>query len=64
MNSNTFSNEDRPMIDAQQKSLGDNTDLMSLKPVLLTTDGPSVQARRVVQRLLEEERRGSRPVAN
>jgi phenylpropionate dioxygenase-like ring-hydroxylating dioxygenase large terminal subunit len=60
---NTFTTEDKPVIEAQQKAMGDTTDLMSLKPVLLTTDGPAVQARRVVQRLLDEERAGMRTLA-
>ncbi|MEW6436361.1 MAG: aromatic ring-hydroxylating dioxygenase subunit alpha [Pseudomonadota bacterium] len=51
-----FDNEDKPMIEAQQSGMGSTTDLMSLKPVLLTTDGPSVRARRLVQRLIDEER--------
>lgn len=51
-----FDNEDKPMIEAQQRGMGETTDLMSLKPVLLTTDGPSVKARRIVQRLVDEER--------
>ena len=60
---NIFTNEDKPMIEAQQRSMGDTTDLMSLKPVLLKTDGPSVRARRIVQRLLDEERASMRTLA-
>jgi vanillate O-demethylase monooxygenase subunit len=60
---NIFTDEDKPMIEAQQRSMGDTTDLMSLKPVLLKTDGPSVRARRIVQRLLDEERASMRTLA-
>lgn len=53
-----FTREDKPMIEAQQRNIGATSDLLSLKPVLLTTDVPSVRARRIVLRLLEEERVG------
>jgi phenylpropionate dioxygenase-like ring-hydroxylating dioxygenase large terminal subunit len=49
-----FNNEDKPMIEAQQQAMGDNDDLLSLKPVLLSTDSPSVRARRIVLRLINE----------
>lgn len=54
-----FNNEDKPMIEAQQTVVGEADDFLSLKPVLLATDGPSVQARRIVLRLLREERPGT-----
>jgi phenylpropionate dioxygenase-like ring-hydroxylating dioxygenase large terminal subunit len=50
-----FNNEDKPMIEAQQFAMGDTDDLLSLKPVLLSTDAPSVRARRIVLRLIGEE---------
>jgi phenylpropionate dioxygenase-like ring-hydroxylating dioxygenase large terminal subunit len=55
-----FNNEDKPMIEAQQFAMGDTDDLLSLRPVLLSTDGPSVKARRVIQRLLKEEQPAGR----
>jgi phenylpropionate dioxygenase-like ring-hydroxylating dioxygenase large terminal subunit len=51
---NIFTNEDKPMIEAQQRAIGDTDDLLSLRPILLSTDGPAVKARRVIQRLLKE----------
>ena len=51
-----FRNEDEPMIEACQRRMG-TTDLMSLKPVLLPTDGPSIRARRVISLKLEAENR-------
>ena len=42
-----FRNEDEPMIEACQRNMG-TSDLMSLKPVLLQTDGPAVRARRII----------------
>jgi phenylpropionate dioxygenase-like ring-hydroxylating dioxygenase large terminal subunit len=59
-----FNNEDKPMIEAQQRTMGDVTDLLSLRPVLLATDGPSVRARRIVLRLLEEEETANLRVAS
>ena len=47
-----FRNEDEPMIEACQRNMG-TTDLMSLKPVLLGTDGPSIRARRIIQLKVE-----------
>jgi vanillate O-demethylase monooxygenase subunit len=55
-----FNNEDKPMVEAQQRALGNTDDLLSLKPVLLATDGPSVRARRIVSRLIGEEQPSSR----
>jgi vanillate O-demethylase monooxygenase subunit len=55
-----FANEDKPVIEMQQRELGD-ADLMGLKPVLLQTDSTAVRARRVLQGLLEAEQRA--PVA-
>lgn len=49
-----FRTEDEPMIEACQRSMR-TTDLMSLKPVLLQTDGPAVRARRILDSLLERQ---------
>jgi hypothetical protein len=40
------------MIEACQRNMG-TTDLMSLAPVLLQTDGPAVRARRIIKLKLE-----------
>jgi phenylpropionate dioxygenase-like ring-hydroxylating dioxygenase large terminal subunit len=48
-----FRNEDEPMIEACQRNMG-TTDLMSLKPLLLQTDGPATRARRIVEQKLKE----------
>ena len=50
-----FSTEDKPMIEAQQRRLGD-ADLFDRTPALLSTDMASTRARRVYARLLETER--------
>lgn len=57
MHDKIFRTEDLPMIEAQQRAMGDVTDVMSLHPVVLEPDGAALRARRVLERLLENERR-------
>lgn len=52
-----FRTQDQPMLEAQQAAIGPVADLMTLKPVLLQTDAPSVAARRILSRLIEAEQR-------
>lgn len=49
-----FTTEDKPMIEAQQRRLGD-ADLFDRSPVLLATDAASTRARRVYARLLKAQ---------
>jgi phenylpropionate dioxygenase-like ring-hydroxylating dioxygenase large terminal subunit len=49
-----FTTEDIPMIEAQQRLIG-NQDLMSMKPALLHTDKASVLMRRHIAKLIETE---------
>jgi len=49
-----FTTEDKPMIEAQQRRLGD-ADLFDRAPVLLASDAASTRARRVFARLLAAE---------
>jgi phenylpropionate dioxygenase-like ring-hydroxylating dioxygenase large terminal subunit len=56
-----FTIEDKPMIEAQQRNLGD-ADLFDRKPVLLPTDSASTRARRVYSRILDAERAASTAV--
>ncbi len=53
--STAFFNEDKPMIDAQAKMIGD-ADIMSLKPALLAPDKAAVLARRMLARRIADER--------
>jgi vanillate O-demethylase monooxygenase subunit len=55
--SSAFAGEDEPMIEAQQQQIGDESDLMALNPVLLQPDAAAVNARRILARLIDEERR-------
>jgi vanillate O-demethylase monooxygenase subunit len=50
-----FNEEDKPMIEAQQQRMK-TPDLMSLKPILLSSDAGAVRIRRTLARLIEEER--------
>jgi phenylpropionate dioxygenase-like ring-hydroxylating dioxygenase large terminal subunit len=49
-----FETEDKPMIEAQQRLLGD-ADLFDSRPTLLSIDAGSTRARRIYQRLLRSE---------
>jgi phenylpropionate dioxygenase-like ring-hydroxylating dioxygenase large terminal subunit len=49
-----FSREDKPMIEAQQESMG-AADFWSLNPVLLAIDAGPVRVRRALERLIVEE---------
>jgi len=49
-----FETQDRPMIEGQQKRIG-NTDILKLSPVLMRTDGAPVRARRMLERQIAAE---------
>ena len=51
---NAFSNEDKPMIEAQQNRMG-TTDLFALNPVLLSIDAGAVRVRRKLDLLIKLE---------
>jgi vanillate O-demethylase monooxygenase subunit len=58
-----FEQEDLPMLEAQQRNLGDS-DFWSLQPALLSLDAGAIRARRVMERLIAEERAArTEPVA-
>lgn len=46
-----FENEDKPMLEKQQRSIG-NSNFRDLKPVLLSIDAAGVQARGILDRLI------------
>lgn len=50
-----FEQQDKPIIEAQQANIG-SVDLMSLRPVLLPGDAAAVRARRVLQKMIEQEK--------
>ncbi len=49
-----FDTQDKPMIEAVQRNMG-TTDLDSLQPVMLATDGGPVRARRVLKQLIAQQ---------
>lgn len=51
-----FGEQDKPIIEATARMMGEDVDPLLLKPVLLQTDTAAVRARRVLARLIEEER--------
>jgi phenylpropionate dioxygenase-like ring-hydroxylating dioxygenase large terminal subunit len=53
-----FRNEDKPMLEAQQRRVG-AADLLALNPVLLPADAGSVRMRRKLQSLLSAEQQAS-----
>ena len=53
-----FTNEDLPMLEAQQKMMGD-APFWTLKPVLLPGDAAAIRARRVLDQLIESEHAAS-----
>lgn len=57
-----FSQQDKPIVEAQQRVIGD-ADLLELRPVMLPGDAAAVRARRVVARLLAEEANASTAAA-
>ena len=49
-----FENEDKPMVEAQQRAMRGRT-FWDMKPVLLDVDAPAVRARRVLDQMLADE---------
>lgn len=49
-----FETEDLPMLEAQQRQMGD-AEFWALKPILLATDAAAVRARRVLDQLIADE---------
>jgi phenylpropionate dioxygenase-like ring-hydroxylating dioxygenase large terminal subunit len=50
-----LSEQDCPIIEAVQASMGDTTDLNSLRPVLLPMDAAAVRVRRVLAKMIRDE---------
>ena len=53
-----FEEQDKPMILAQKEAM-DGEDFWALRPIMLAGDAGAVQARRVLQGLIEQERRAA-----
>lgn len=50
-----FSNEDAAMIGEVQANMGDQTDLIAMRPVILPTDSAAVRARMILRKLIKAE---------
>lgn len=50
-----FTNEDGAMIANVQENMGEETDLIAMRPVILPTDKAAVQARRILRKLINAE---------
>jgi phenylpropionate dioxygenase-like ring-hydroxylating dioxygenase large terminal subunit len=55
-----FETEDLPMLEAQQKSMGDES-FWDLKPILLIGDAGAIRARRILDKLILEEQSAADP---
>ena len=50
-----FQTQDGPMIEAQQAAMGESTDFLDQKPIILKADAAGVMARRLLKRKIAEE---------
>jgi phenylpropionate dioxygenase-like ring-hydroxylating dioxygenase large terminal subunit len=58
-----FNDEDRPMLEAQQRAM-QGTDFWAEEPMILAEDAGAVRARRILDQLIREERQAeAMPVA-
>ena len=52
---NVFRSEDIPIVEAQQQFIGDDRDLMDLRPAMFKSDSGAVQARRLLAKRIQQE---------
>ncbi|MBV2148097.1 aromatic ring-hydroxylating dioxygenase subunit alpha [Sphingobium sp. AS12] len=50
-----FSTQDGPMVEAEQAAMGDSTDFLGHKPLILKADAAGIRARRILRRMIREE---------
>lgn len=50
-----FATEDKPALEAIQSAMGDGTDILAMKPLVLPSDMGALRARRVLQKLIAAE---------
>jgi vanillate O-demethylase monooxygenase subunit len=53
-----FLTQDGPVIEAQQRAMGEATDFLAQRPVILKADAAGIRARRVLKRLKDREANG------
>ena len=52
---NVFETQDGPMVEAQQADMGDSTDFLDHKPIILAADAAGVLARRIMKQKIRAE---------
>lgn len=52
---NVFETQDGPMVEAQQRDMGDSTDFLDHKPIILQADAAGVLARRIMKQKIGRE---------
>ena len=55
---NVFETQDGPMVEAQQRDMGNSTDFLDHKPIILKADAAGVLARRIMQQKIRAEQNG------
>lgn len=55
---NVFETQDGPMVEAQQRDMGDSTDFLDHKPIILQADAAGVLARRIMKQKIKREDEG------
>jgi phenylpropionate dioxygenase-like ring-hydroxylating dioxygenase large terminal subunit len=60
---NVFETQDGPMIEAQQRDMGDSTNFLEHRPIILKADAAGVMARRLMLKKIREEQEASGMVA-
>jgi len=53
---NVFETQDGPMVEAQQREMGESTDFLEHKPIILKADAAGVLARRILAQKIRAER--------
>lgn len=56
---NVFETQDGPMVEAQQRDMGNSTDFLDHRPIILKADAAGVMARRIMQQKLRAEANGT-----
>jgi vanillate O-demethylase monooxygenase subunit len=60
---NVFETQDGPMVEAQQRDMGESTDFLDHKPIILKADAAGVLARRIMQQKIRAEQTGLQEAA-
>jgi len=55
---NVFETQDGPMVEAQQRDMGESTDFLDHKPIILQADAAGVLARRIMKQKIKKESDG------